>query len=282
MTHRSGDKEGSVKSHGPIVQYFSSAWSHLVRLMGVNALFVIFNIPAIAICYLLAFLFLPVLIPAFDWYQLVQLGTNGADLEVNSQLLFLLVAFFITVLTSGLLVCVGPFQAGFARVYKDMRNGTSFSLFGSFKTGIKGNIGKSLVSMVLGIIVSSIILLAISFYMNLKTTIGTVVGMVFIILLVSFILVQNFVYVLIVSTDLKLSKIYKNAVIFLFLRFFKSLGLGIVVFLFFIAIPFYLLMSASYLTLGIFVFLYSFVVVSWIQYALAFHAGELIDKFVAN
>ena len=40
-------------------------------------------------------------------------------------------------------------------------------------------------------------------------------------------------------------------------------------------------MSASYTTLGIFVFLYSFVVIAWVQYGLAFYTGQLVDKYVA-
>ena len=39
-------------------------------------------------------------------------------------------------------------------------------------------------------------------------------------------------------------------------------------------------MSASYLTLGLFLFLYSFVVISWVQYFMAFFTGRLIDKYV--
>ena len=84
-----------------------------------------------------------------------------------------------------------------------------------------------------------------------------------------------------VSTDLKLGKIYKNAILFILIRFGHCLALGVVVALFYIVIPFYLLMSASYTTLGIFVFLYSFVVIAWVQYGLAFYTGQLIDRYVA-
>ena len=104
---------------------------------------------------------------------------------------------------------------------------------------------------------------------------------IFIVLLFAFILVQNFVYQLIVSTDLKLFKIYKNAVLFVLIRFIPCLGAGVIVFLFYYLIPFVLLMSASYLTLGIFIFLYSFLVIAWVQYFLSYFAAGLIDKYVA-
>ena len=41
-------------------------------------------------------------------------------------------------------------------------------------------------------------------------------------------------------------------------------------------------MSASYLTLGIFIFLYSFVLISWMQYFMSFYTGRLIDRYVSD
>ena len=181
-----------------------------------------------------------------------------------------------------LLICIGPFQAGFAQVYKDIRNGTSVSLFGSFKTGLKENWKKALVSMFIGIVISAVIILAVSFYFNLGTDVGIVIGTVFCVLYVAFIIVQNFVYNLMVSTDLKLGQIYKNAILFIFLRFGPCFTIALLAAIVFIALPFFLLMSASYLTLGIFVFLYSFLFVSWMQYFMSFYTGRLIDRYMSD
>ena len=274
--NRELDLDKDYKARGPVARFFISGWNNIVRLMGANALFIIFNIPAIVFSFLLSILFLPVLIPAFT-----TVTEADGSFVIATDLILLLAVGFITFLLSGLLVCVGPFQAGFAQVYKDMRNGTSFSLFGSFKTGLKAGWKKSIAAMFIGMIISAILLLAVSFYMNMHTTVGTVIGAVFIVLLFAFILVQNFVYQLIVSTDLKLFKIYKNAVLFVLIRFIPCLGAGVIVFLFYYLIPFVLLMSASYLTLGIFIFLYSFLVIAWVQYFLSYFAAGLIDKYVA-
>ena len=151
----------------------------------------------------------------------------------------------------------------------------------SFKSGMKNNWKKGLVSMLIGIVLTPVLLLAIGFYLNFQNGIGTIIGAVFIVLLFALILVQNFVYTLIVSTDLKLGKIYKNAIIFMLIRFVPCLGISLVIMLFYVIIPFILLMSASYLTLGIFMFLYSFLVISWVQYFLSFYTGRLIEKYVA-
>lgn len=277
----------SERAKGPFAHFFMSGWNHLVRLMAVNALFLLFNIPAIAIAFLYGVVFLPGLVNAFDLSKFITVPNNvgvalsAENTQLSFQLVSLLFVFFVVSMVASLLICVGPFQAGFAQVYKDIRNGTSVSLFSSFKTGLKENWKKSLGAMFIGMIFSAVIILAVDFYMNLGSDVGTVIATIFCVLYFAFILVQNFVYNLMVSTDLKLGKIYKNAILFILLRFGPCLTLGIVVALFYIVIPFVLLMSSSYTTLGIFVFLYSFVVIAWVQYGMAFYTGQLIDRYVA-
>lgn len=277
----------SERAKGPFAHFFMSGWNHLVRLMAVNALFLLFNIPAIAIAFLYGVVFLPGLVNAFDLSKFITVPNNvglvlsAENTQLSFQLVSLLFVFFVVSMVASLLICVGPFQAGFAQVYKDIRNGTSVSLFSSFKTGLKENWKKSLGAMFIGMIFSAVIILAVDFYMNLGSDVGIVIATIFCVLYFAFILVQNFVYNLMVSTDLKLGKIYKNAILFILLRFGPCLTLGIVVALFYIVIPFVLLMSSSYTTLGIFVFLYSFVVIAWVQYGMAFYTGQLIDRYVA-
>ena len=280
-------KELKERAKGPFAHFFISGWNNLVRLMGVNVLFLIFNIPALAIAFGFAIVFMPGLINAFDLGNFIRVPVNEGMVTpiqtyaVSFELLLMLYMFFVVSLVASLLVTVGPFQTGFAQVYKDIRFGTSVSLFGSFKTGMKENWKKALVSTFAGIIISSIIILAVSFYFNMKTDVGIVIGTVFCVLYVAFILIQNFAYNLMVTTDLKLGQIYKNAILFILIRFGHCLALGLVAALFYIVIPFVLIMSASYTTLGLFIFLYSFVVIAWVQYGLSYYTGCLVDRYVA-
>ena len=270
------------RAKGPFAHFFISGWNHLVRLMGVNVLFLLFNIPSLAIAFGFSIVFMPGLVSAFNLNKFISITADAGTEVVSYQLLSLLMVFFVISVTASLLICIGPFQTGFAQVYKDIRNGTSVSLFGSFKVGLKENWKKALVSMFIGIFLSAVFILAVSFYLNMKTDLGIVIGTVFCVLYVAFILVQNFAYNLMVTTDLKLGQIYKNSLLFLLIRFGHCLALGIVVILFYILIPFVLLMSASYTTLGIFIFLYSFLVIAWVQYGLSYYTGRLIDRYVAE
>ena len=275
------DPEVSNKPKGPLSRFFINGWSNLIRLMASNAFFILFNIPAIILAGVVAVYFVPWIAPHFiDVHSYIDPVTGNDDGVI--QLYFFLVFFLITFLLSSTLVCIGPFQTGFAQVYKDIINNNSVSFFSSFRTGLFNNWKKGLVSMLISIVLTPVLLLAIGFYLNFNSGIGTIIGSVFIVLLFALILVQNFVYTLIVSTDLKLSKIYKNAILFVLIRFVPCLGISLVVIIFYVIIPFILLMSASYLTLGIFMFLYSFFVIAWVQYFISFYAGRLIEKYVAN
>ena len=280
MSHNS-ETEDTVKDRGPVAEFFVTGWNNLVRMMAANAFFVIFNIPAFILSVILSVVFVPWIAPSFiDVYSYMDPVTGNDDAVF--ELFFLLCIFSAFFLLESTLICIGPFQAGFAQNYKDIRNGTSFSFFSSFKAGLGNNWKNGLAAMLIGMIITPVFLLAAGFYLNLKTSIGTVIGAVFIVLLFAFILVQNFVYTLMVSTDLKLLKIYKNAIIFLLVRFVHCLGAALIVLLFYVVIPFILLMSASYLTLGIFMFLYSFIMISWVQYFLSFFTGKLIDRYVKS
>ena len=275
------DPEVSNKPKGPIARFFVLGWSNLVRLMASNALYIIFNIPAIILAGIVAMNFVPWIAPHFiDVHSYIDPVTGNDDGVF--QLLFFLVFFLITFLISSTLICIGPFQTGFAQVYKDILNESSVSFFSSFKTGLRNNWKKGLVSMIISIVLTPVLLLAIGFYLNFQSGLGTLIAAVFIVLLFALILVQNFVYTLTVSTDLKLTRIYKNALLFMLIRFVPCLGISLIVILFYVIIPFILLMSASYLTLGIFMFLYSFFVISWVQYFISFYTGRLIEKYVAK
>lgn len=263
----------------PLARFFAAGWSNLVRLMAANALFVIFNIPALVIAALLSAQFVPWLFSSvIDINSIIDPVTGNN--EGVFQIYVFLVLFLLTFLVASNLICIGPFQTGFAQVYKDIRNEESVSFFDSFKAGMKKGWKKGLVSMLAGFILTPVILLAIGFYLNFRSVIGNVIAIVFIVILFAFILIQNFVYNLIISIDLSLGKIYKNAFLFVLLRYIPNLGLAFIIGVFYIAVPFLLIMSASYLTLGIFMFLYSFLVVSWVQYYISYYSGRLIEKYI--
>ena len=74
----------SERAKGPLAHFFISGWNHLVRLMAVNALFLLFNIPAIAIAFFYGDVFLPGLVNAFDLRKFITVNVSeGMITAVN-------------------------------------------------------------------------------------------------------------------------------------------------------------------------------------------------------
>lgn len=281
-----------VTEHGPIYNFFYSMWTHILQLMSVNVLLIIFNIPMMFVAYAISLFCLPRINSMFEVDNfidfMVQNGIVGNETLSNEiegsdaavQLYFLLMVFCVIFLISSTLVCVGPFQAGFSQIYRNLRRQSGVFFFADLKEGIVSNWKQSLVAGLISIVVTFADLLAIGFYINSGSKVWTFVSAFFIAFFFLFMLIQNIVYQMMVSRDLSLVKLYRNAFLFFLMEFGPCLGMIGIMILFFVIIPFVLILNTSYLTLGLFVFLYGFLMISVIQYLLAFFTGGLLHKYM--
>ena len=278
--------------HGPIYNFFYSFWTHILQLMSVNVLIIIFNIPAMILSYFMSLMILPRLNSMFQVDNFIKLmeeaGITGNDTLLNEitgsdaavQLYFLLVVFCVVFLLSSTLVCIGPFQAGFSQIYRNCRRQSGIYFFPDLKEGIKENWKQSLIASLISAVIVFADLIAVGFYLNSGTQAGSFIAGFFIMFFFAFMLVQNIVYQLIVSRDMPLRKIYRNAFLFLLLNFGPCVGMIGVQVIFLIVIPFALIINTSYLTLGLFLFLYGFLMIAFIQYLVAFFTGGMIHKYM--
>ena len=280
----SGKPDNGIKDRpkGPVARFFISIGANIVRLMGTNVLFLIFNIPAMVVAYFYSIFVIPTLWSSYDIHTLLNIAQTDPMQDFTYVMFLLFLAVFVLLLVTSLLVCVGPLQAGFAQVYKDIRSGSIVSVFGSFKKGVKENWKKGLIVMINGLLVTAVFLLSVNFYLRMEMTVGTIIGGLFMFLTVLFVIVQNYVYTLMVYTDLRVGQMYKNAFLLILLSPVKTFGLIIAGFAVYLIIPFVLLALYSYLTIGIFAFLYSFLAIAMIQYLISCASAGLIEKYVAD
>ncbi len=281
-----------ASEHGPVYNFLYSMWIHILQLMSVNLLLFIFNIPTMFLAYGMSLFFLPRINSVFDVNNFIEVmvsnGIVGNDTLNNEvagedaavQLYFLLIVFCVVFLISSTLVCIGPFQAGFSQIYRNLRRQSGVFFFADFKEGIVDNWKQALAAGLISIIVTSADLLAIGFYMNSDSKVGVFISAFFIAFFFVFMLVQNMVYQIMVSRDLPLHKIYRNAFLFFLMEFGPCLGMVGIMIVFLIVVPFMLILNTSYLTLGLFVFIYGFVLVAVVQYLLAFFTGGLLHKYM--
>lgn len=278
------------EQHGPVFNYLYSLKTHFLTMMSVNFLFLVFNIPMMLVAFGFVLVFLPymndVFVPTTFAQFMYDSGVVGNETindvgsEAAFQIYYLIVLFCVMLLLGSTLLVIGPFQAGFAQIYRNFYRQEGVFLFNDFKEGVKNNWKQSLGASIISFVFTTIDLLSIGFYLNLGTRFGTVAATVFVLLFFIFIVIQNMVYTMIVSREISLPKIYKNAFLFFLMKFGPCMGLIFLLIVMLIVIPAMLMVTTTYFAYALVVIYYLTLVFGIIQYAFAFFTGELIKEYI--
>jgi len=278
------------EQHGPVYNFFYSLKTHYMMIMSVNFLFMVFNIPMMLLAFAYVLGFLPyinsVFVPAnfaqfmFDSGVVGNESINDVGADAAYQIYYLIVVFCVMFLLGSCLMVIGPFQAGFSQIYRNLYRQEGVFIFTDFKEGMKNNWKQSLVASLISLVVTALCLLAMGFYLNMGTTAGTAIGTFFVILFFIFIVIQNMVYTMIVSRELPLKKIYKNALLFFLLKFGPCLGIIFLLIVTMIVIPALLMVTTTYAAYAVVVVYYLTFIFGVDQYVIAFFTGELMKEYM--
>ena len=147
-------------------------------------------------------------IPAFIFYFLFTIGLMPATSTAESTALSGMIAAFMVIFFAG-----SPFKSGFVYVLRNyvrqQHAWTTTDFFGKTKE----NLGQSVMAFIIDLVASCCFLVAIKFYFTASATtvwLSVLLGAV-IIAMVLFAIMQSFTWCMMVTFDLKLSAIYKNA-----------------------------------------------------------------------
>ena len=284
------------EQHGPVYSFLSSYKTYFTKLMGLNIIFIVFNIPMMFVAFAFSLVFLPMINDVFTpdkfasyMNELGLIGNTVMDNNVGTdaayQLYYLIIVFTVMFFLGSTLLCIGPFQAGFSQIYRNMYRQSGLFFFSDFKDGMKTNLKQSVISMIISMGVTALILTAIGFYSGFEgdsAKMGTAISTFFIVLFFIFVMVQNMVWQMIVSVDLPLRKIYKNAMLFVLLKPGQTFGLLLVTVIMLLGIPFVLLFAATYVANAIVIFYYLMFALSFVQYMNAYATGEYIKQYIGG
>ena len=261
-------------------KYFRSFSSNIPGFIAGSVLFNLINIPMYIAAYFLANRFMPTLGGDLTVESMHKLMTGGGFLSNAAfsspervYMLFSALCAFVFV-TSGLF-CLTPFECGFNHFMRNVRRGNSNGFFSDFKTGIKNNLKQGFFSWFTDLIITALCLTGIFYFYNSSKVITIILTVVIII----FALVQSMVSQMIVSRQLKLSDMYKNAFIFFIMRPFSWALLAVLISLIIFIIPFVLLMTGTYAGIAAFVLIYGLLATALIRYIPAFFTGELLEQY---
>lgn len=206
-------KDAPPKS--PFIVFFEILQRKFWNLVKINIMFIFFNLPALICGMAVMLFFFPNIFPnAFE---------NPEMLFNDTMLKFILLTMMMCVP----MVTFGPAQAGFTYIMRNYAREEHAFLWGDFKDTALKNLKQSLISGTVNFFVTFLMIFSIRAYLlidngNLLIVAGTsITAMMFAV----FAMMNMYIYPIMITFDLPLSKIYKNALIFAVIKFLPNLGI---------------------------------------------------------
>ncbi len=224
------------------------------KLLLLNVASIILNIPAIfAAFYLSSYFF-------------------TADKELKG------INFFIGYIVISLLVCfpiitIGPFQAGFTYILRNFAREEHTFIFDDFKEQTKRNWKQGLAISLIDLIIVTGLIIEINFFRTQTGLASNILLWLSMFVFVVFSMMHMYIYQMVVTIELKVFHIYKNALMLTLIHFFKN------IFVYFLCTAI-LLLLAIFIPLGILGFVT--VSMSTIGLIINFHAHTAIKKYLID
>ncbi|MDI9482022.1 MAG: DUF624 domain-containing protein [Bacillota bacterium] len=235
------------------------------NIIKINLLFLIFNLPAILLLLLFAMYYNQLLLP-----QEILEGSGEELLGYLSGFTFPLMLIFICLP----LITVGPAQAGMTYVLRNYSREEHAFIWGDFIEKAKTNFKQSMIVSVINTIITILVMVDIYIYMNIETDtiLLTIASSLIIVAFLIFMMMSMYIYPMMVTFNLSIKQLYKNALLFAIMKFIPNLLILIVCFLV-VIVPFYFAPFVGYILLIIITF-------GLVSYITNFYVYTKIDKYM--
>ncbi|NJD03493.1 MAG: DUF624 domain-containing protein [Ruminiclostridium sp.] len=185
------------------------------NLIKINLMFNIFNLPAVILGMFVALSLFPNIIPeAFS-------DTDTLISDVFLKFILLSVLLCIPMIT------VGPAQAGFTYILRNYCREEHAFIWGDFKESALKNFKQSTIVSTIGFVVTLLMVWSIRAYIILGgENIIMIIGTTFMIMMfVIFMMMHMYIYPMLVTFNLTIKQLYKNALIFAIIKLIPNVGI---------------------------------------------------------
>lgn len=197
-----------------IIVFFEVFTRKFWNLIKINLMFNIFNIPAV-ILGLLAVMFIVGDLPGVDLTD-----PSMAALDILFKFGLTSVVLCIPVIT------VGPAQAGLTYLLRNYAREEHAFLWGDFKENALKNFKQSIAVSIIDFFAFILMLFSMKFYFLYDGGLATAMaGGLALLAFLIFFMMHIYIYPMMVTFKLSLKQLYKNALIFAFIKFFPNLGI---------------------------------------------------------
>lgn len=234
---------------------------HLIK---VNLMYILFSIPALLIAYFISSIFIQ---------KLTNFFLSGADAQ-NGVFLDLFVKLILSILMITLsVITVGPVQAGFTYILRNYSREEHSFIWWDFKENFVKNFKQGMAITGIDIVVLCLLGIAVNFYTNFTSIISVAATSFTVVTLIIFIMMHFYIYPMLVTVNLSVKNIYKNALLFALLKLIPNFLMLILN----IAIVF-----AAFYNILIGAILYVLILPSFVGLMNNFFVNPTIKKFVVD
>ena len=191
------------------------------NIVKINLLFGLFNIPALVFLGLFAGY-----LQGLYSQHLDALPENSGDI-----LLFIIIPL-MSILVCLPIITVGPAQAGMTYVLRNYSREEHAFIWGDFKEHALKNLKQSIIVSIINTVFTVIVFVAFYIYqqMSINIMLKTAATSFIVISFLIFMMMSMYIYPMMVTFDLTIRQLYKNAFLFAIMKFFPNLLIVIVVF----------------------------------------------------
>ena len=223
-----GIDKNAPEKHG-FIKFWEIVWFKKYKLVAINFLYFIPNLIAVFFAVLSYF------VSTSLFYSLssnASVGSSQASSEIANKLLFFVVIFFTVIPV----FAVGPFQAGMTYILRCFTKREPCFLWNEYIGKTRSNMKLSIQTCIINCFAGFLIILDFAVYLALSSTKSIAYGifpdwilMVSLVVLIFlsslFLIMTMYMYPMIVTFRLTLKQLYKNAMLFAFLKWLPNLGI---------------------------------------------------------
>ncbi len=301
---------------GPFKTFFGILGRKFWKVININMMYVIFSIPALIVGFLAVGVLVPQVFPALgleNFQKLITDTTSELSGSVSSRVsdissglisgaqegqvltpqesaglvysqIMMILSF---VLVGAQLFVFGPVHAGITYLFRNYAREEHAFLWGDFSEHTKRNWKQALVSALIGFFGVFIVFTGFSFYSNPEIIqnnfLRSILQGFMILVFVIFMMMQMYIYPMIVTFKLNIKQIYKNAFLFVMARLPFNVGISLISLLLMGIIPLLLLLFVgSGLILILLIFYYFFLAFGLNLLMTNFFVYRQLQKFMID
>ena len=266
--------EQYVDDRSRLTIFFQVLGRKFWKLITVNLMYMLFNIPAIIVAVFLGMYLMELFVPK---------GVLDASPDDIVTIFMAYGIPAVMILMAVPVICVGPAQAGMTYLLRCFSYEVPTFTWSDFKDKMKENLKQGIIVCLINMFAIFFLIVDLYLYRQIQTTpnmVFSIANGLLLMLLMIFVMANLYIYPMMVTYKLSIKNIYKNALLFAFAKFLPNLGVLVLCLLLVLFPVFILQLVPNVLVLTITYLYYTILGFSLPGLVINFVINPIIDKYM--